>query len=265
MSSTKYGFIGCGNMGGALIRSASKSVQPEDVYITDKFIEKAYEISKETNTVVKHIRDIAKECEYIFLGVKPQGMEQMLSEIKDILNERKDRFVLVTMAAGVKIEQIKKYSGNFPVIRIMPNLNVSVNEGMVLFCSEGVFEDEIETFKNVMKKAGLLCPMEEYNIDAGCALSGSGPAYVFMFIESMADGAVECGLPRNKAIQLAAQTVLGSAKMVLESGKHPDELKDAVCSPAGTTIAGVRALEKGAFRASAADAVIEGYKRAKEL
>ena len=156
--------------------------------------------------------------------------------------------------------------GNYPVIRIMPNTPASIGKGMILYAqNNNVTKEETDIFVNDMSGAGVLDSIDEKLIDAASAVSGCGPAFVYMFIEALADGAVECGLPRQKAMLYAAQTVLGSAELVLKSGKHPGELKDAVCSPGGTTIAGVHALENGAFRANAINAVSDAYKKTLEL
>lgn len=260
-----YGFIGCGNMGGSLIKAAVKAVRPSDIMITDRDVAKRDALAAETGASAAEIGDIAGKCGVIFLGVKPQGMADMLGEIKNILASRKDRFFLVTMAAGTSIERIKGMVGNYPVIRIMPNLPASVCEGMIMYCCDSVQDDEVGVFLELMKYAGKLLPVDEKLIDAGSAVSGCGPAYAFMFIEAMADGGVKCGLSRAQAQLLAAQTLLGSARMVMESGRHPGELKDAVCSPGGTTIEGVLALEAGAFRSHVADAVVRAYEKSKKL
>ena len=239
----KYGFIGCGNMGGALAGAAAKAVPADEILVSDRDGAKTAAFSAETGASVGSAAQVAEKCGYIFLGVKPQ-----------------------MLAAGVKISRIKELAGaDYPVIRIMPNIPAAVGEGMILYCTDGVTADETEEFLSLMSRAGKLCQLEEKLIDAGSAVSGCGPAYAFMFIEALADGGVQCGLPRDKAILLAAQTLLGSAKTVIENGTHPGVLKDAVCSPGGTTIAGVHALEKSAFRGAAADAVLAGYERTLEL
>ncbi|MBR5672722.1 MAG: pyrroline-5-carboxylate reductase, partial [Spirochaetales bacterium] len=201
----------------------------------------------------------------IFLGVKPQVMADMLGEIKKTLAGRKDHFVLVSMAAGISIERLIKMAGDWPIIRIMPNIPASVGEGMILYCSHKAGESDIEAFLCAMGHAGKLAAVDEKLIDAGSAVSGCGPAYAFMFIEALADGGVDCGLPRAQAQLLAAQTLLGAAKMVIETGRHPGELKDAVCSPGGTTIEGVLALEQGGFRGTVSEAVIAAYDKTKGL
>lgn len=264
MKMPKIGFIGCGNMGGALVKAAAKAGFSKDIYICDNFAEKTEALSKELGVNVSDSKSIAAECDFIFMGVKPQVIDKAFAEIADILAERTD-CVLVSMAAGVAIEKIKAISKAEKIIRIMPNMPVSVGEGVVLASEENVSEKNIEDFNAIMKCAGIVDWIDEKLIDAGCAVSGCGPAFVYMFIEALADGAVSCGLPRDKAMLYAAETVLGSAKAVLESGKHPGKLKDEVCSPGGTTIAGVKALEDGAFRSSAMNAVIAAYEKTKKM
>ncbi len=267
MSEYKYGFIGCGNMGGALVKAASKNINPNNIYVSDFDRNKVNSFANEIGIIPSNNKDIAQNADFIFLGVKPQMMNDMLLEIKDIFKSRKSRFVIVTMAAGLSIEKISAMAdGNYPVIRIMPNTPASIGEGMILYAkNNNVTQEEADIFVNDMSSAGILDPIDEKLIDAASAVSGCGPAFVYMFIEALAGGAVECGLPRQKAMLYAAQTVLGSAELVLKSGKHPGELKDAVCSPGGTTIAGVHALENGAFRANAINAVVDAYKKTLEL
>ncbi len=260
----KIGFIGCGNMGGALAISAAKS-SGNQIYLNDKDSEKALALAQKISAEVISIRELAESCDMIFLGVKPQFMAEMLREITDSLAKRADRFLLVSMAAGLSVSKIKAMAGDYPIIRIMPNLAVSVGEGTILYCSEDTSEEELSSFLKIMEFAGKLCPLPEELIDAGSAISGCGPAFAFLFLESLADGGVACGLPRAQAQLLAAQTLLGSAKLLQESGKQPGELKDAVCSPGGSTIAGVLKLEESGFRAAAADAVLAAYRRTLEL
>ncbi len=259
------GFIGCGNMGGALIRAAAKAIDPERILIADALTDKVSALANETGSVPSDLPSIAGGCRYIFLGVKPQGMQAMLDQIRDVLAARKDRFTLVTMAAGMTMERILSMAGGFPIIRIMPNLPASVGEGMILWCSRGASAEEEKDFERILSRAGKLLKIPEHLIDAGSAVSGCGPAYVFQFAEALADGGVRCGLSRADANLLAAQTLLGSAKLLLESGLHPGVWKDAVCSPGGTTIEGVLALEEGAFRSDVSKAVIAAYEKTKKL
>ncbi len=259
------GIIGVGNMGGALAAAAAKSGCK--LAVSDKMADKAEKLAQNLGCSAVSNAEIAANCKYILLGVKPQFLSDTIAEISDILKSRADRFVVASMAAGVNTKTLANMLGfSCPIIRIMPNMPVSVGKGTVL-CSQNelVEADEVDEFCGILAHAGIVDKISEQLIDAGCAVSGSGPAYVYMFIEALADGAVECGLPRDKALKYAASTVLGAAKAVLETGKHPGLLKDEVCSPGGTTIAGVHALENGAFRASAADAVTAGYKKAVEL
>ena len=183
--------------------------------------------------------------------------------IAPLLKARQDRFVLVTMAAGTAIEKLLGLlGGEWPVIRIMPNTPASIGQGMILYtCGAGVTAEEEQCFLAAMAHAGRFLKLEERLIDAGSAVSGSGPAFADLMIEALADGGVACGLPRKQAVEMAAQMLLGSAALVLESGKHPGELKDAVCSPGGTTIQGVRVLEERGFRAALIDAVIATYEK----
>jgi len=257
----KYGFIGCGNMGSAVAMAARKAMPGEQIYLANKTINKAESLAKKLKANVSSNDEIAKNCDYIFLGVKPQMMADMLANISSVLKVRKDRFILVTMAAALSIEDIRKMAGgDYPVIRIMPNTPVSVGEGVIMYSyDDKVTADEVNEFTSSLKAGGKLVELPERLIDAGSAVAGCGPAFAEMFIEALADGGVACGLPRKQAIELASQMLLGSAKLTLTSKKAPGELKDAVCSPDGTTIQGVRTLEERGFRGAAMDAVIAAY------
>ena len=261
------GFIGAGNMGGALARAAAKAVDPSHIFLADQLAQKAANLAQELNCNTCSAEQVAENCEYIFLGVKPQVMGAMLSQIAPVLSKRKTGFVLVSMAAGVCIADIRRMAGgDYPVIRIMPNIPVSVGGGMILYdATENVSQAAVEGFLNFMQHAGILDRLPEKLIDAGSALSGCGPAFVCLFAEALADGAVACGLTRAQAITYAAQTLKGTAQMLLETDMHPGQLKDAVCSPGGSTIAGVAALEQGALRASVIEAIACAYNRTLEL
>ena len=267
MSKYQCGFIGAGNMGGALAAAVCKRCSPDQVIVYDRADAKMEELAGKLGCVAADdIEQVARESRFIFLGVKPQAMGDMLSEISDVLEDRTDRFTLVTMAAGMTIDQICRMAGNdYPVIRIMPNTPVAVGEGMVLYTANEEGAEELAAFTAFLSSAGELDELPEKLIDAGCALSGCGPAFVCQFVEALADGAVECGLPRDKAMLYAMQTVLGTAKLMSESGQHPAVLKDAVCSPGGSTIAGVHALEDGGLRGTVMDAVCAAYERTQEL
>ena len=262
-----FGFIGTGNMGGALARAAAKVVSSENLLLSDGYAPVAEALAAELGCKAVAVNTVAVSAEVIFLGVKPQVMATMLAGIAPFLAARTDDFVLVSMAAGLSIADIRRMArGNYPVIRIMPNIPVKSGSGVILYdYSENVTEEMVETFRHAMTYAGHVDKLPEHLIDAGSALSGCGPAFVSLFVEALADGAVACGLPRAKAMAYAEQTLLGTAKYLLESGVHPGQLKDAVCSPGGSTIEGVLALEAGGFRAAAADAVVSAFEKTKEL
>lgn len=263
----KFGFIGTGNMGATLARKVIESGYASETGLSNRTVEKAVVTAGNSGAKVTTNEEIAENAKYIFLGVKPQMMEECLCGISGILAERKERFILITMAAGIKLEKIRNFAGaDYPVIRIMPNTPAAVGEGVILMCAtDDVYEAEKREVSDALSGAGMVDELSEKLMDAATAVSGCGPAYVYMCIEALADGAVECGIPRQKALAYAAKTLLGSAKMVLETGKHPGQLKDEVCSPGGSTIAGVHALEKDGFRSALMDAVNDAYKRTKEL
>ena len=267
MAEVKFGFIGTGNMGSALVRALRKTVPGHEVVLSNRTAIKAQTLAKEFNCRAADNKAVASEAQYVFLGVKPQMRKDMLGGIADTLAARKDRFVLVTMAAGLKMDSINEMLGaKYPIIRIMPNTPVAIGEGVVPYAvSEDVFMDEVTEFSNCMRNVGILDRVDEGLIDAASALSGCGPAFVYMFANALADGAVECGLPRDKAARYAAQTVLGSARLILDSEKHPEQLKDEVCSPGGTTIAGVHALENAGFRGAVMDAVKAAFDKTKGI
>ncbi|MDD3347380.1 pyrroline-5-carboxylate reductase [Oscillibacter sp.] len=262
-----FGFIGTGNMGGAMARAACKRLSGEQVLLANRTPEKASALAGELGCAAVDNAAVAKRATYIFLGVKPQMMPGMLAEIAPILAAREDRFILVSMAAGLTMERICELAGgSYPVIRILPNTPSAIGEGMVLYAvGDGVSAAEEQTFLECMAGAGRFSALAEKLIDAGSAVSGCGPAFVDLFLEALADGGVACGLPRASAMEFAAQMVLGSAKLALESGKHPGALKDAVCSPGGTTIQGVRTLERAGFRGAVMDAVIAACEKNADL
>ena len=261
------GFIGCGNMGGALAKAALKSVGAENVFVYDIDLKKSKAFADETDVNVADAEYIVLNCDYIFLGVKPQMLKSLFEKLSPVLEERTTDFTLVSMAAGVSISSIQQMAQvDCPIIRIMPNMPVSVGEGMILYTvNDFVSKEDIDGFSDAMKFTGLLDRIDEDKIDAASCVSGCGPAFVFMFCEALADGAVECGLPRDKALLYAAQTLTGAAQMLIKTGEHPGKLKDAVCSPAGSTIEGVKALESGAFRATTMEAIRKAYIRTLEL
>ena len=263
----KIGFIGTGNMGGALARAAATSVASEDLYLANKTAAKAQALALALGCHAVDAVTAARDCDLIFLGVKPQMMGDLLTQLRPVLAARKSPFTLVSMAAGLTMEQIRKMAGeDYPVIRIMPNTPVAVGQGVVLYdTTDNVTEEALRCFLEAMAGAGLVDRLPEKLIDAGSAVAGCGPAFACLFLEALADGGVACGLPRAKAMEYAAQMLLGTAALALETGQHPGAMKDAVCSPGGSTIAGVRALEQGCFRAAAMNAVEAAYHRTWEL
>lgn len=259
----KVGFIGTGNMGGALAHAAAQSPAPAELLLSNRTPEKAQALAQQLGATVSDNETIAQTCDYIFLGVKPQMMADLLARLRPILSRRQEGFVLVSMAAGLTLQRLREMAGlSCPILRIMPNTACAVGAGLTLYVpSPEVTEEQLSAFLTLMSASGRLEPLEEHLIDAGSAVAGCGGAFVSLFLEALADGAVTCGLPRDKARRYAAQMVLGTAQLALQSGQHTAAMKDAVCSPGGTTIAGVRALERGGFRSAAMEAVITAYEK----
>ena len=228
---------------------------------------KAEALAERIGAVVSSNEVIAREADHIFLGVKPQMIVDVLKGIAPALKARKSAPVLISMVTGPDIARIQELAGgDYPVIRIMPNMPAAVGEGVIFYaCSGNCDKAQQEAFLRYMAPAGKLFPLAEELHAAGSAVAGCGPAFAAIFLESMADGGVACGLPRASAIQYAAQMMLGTAKMVLETGQHPGVLKDSVCSPAGSTIQGVQTLEKCGMRAAVFDAVTVAYEKNVEL
>ena len=261
----KLGVIGFGNMGGAIIRGAvgKGAVAKEDVYVYDSWEGKNQEAREFGLQVLGSEEEVAAQSDVILLAVKPQQMEEVLASTKQALQGK----ALFSIVAGVTIERLRKAIDAEPrILRIMPNTPAMVYEGAFALCKENDLTDEEKVFaKKLFESIGIVEWVKEYDIDAVCGLSGGGPAYAAMFIEALADGGVKQGLTRSVAYKLAAQTVLGTAKMILEMGIHPGTLKDMVTSPAGTTIEGVEVLEEFAFRAGVMKCVVAATDRSREL
>ena len=258
----KYGFIGCGNMGGAIARALSKATT--SIMISDPS-PAAAAFAEENGFAQGTNADVIRRCKHVFLAVKPQMLESVLASLQTLLNEH--RPVLITMAAGVQISKIELLAGcSLPVLRIMPNTPVAVGKGMITFCQNALVSQELTaSFIEDMRYAGRLDAIDEKLIDAASAVAGCGPAFMYMYLEALADGAVACGLPRAQALEYAAMTMSGAAEMFLQTKEHPGRLKDAVCSPGGSTIMGVKTLEENGLRAAAMQAVIAAYTRTTEL
>jgi pyrroline-5-carboxylate reductase len=265
--SKRIGFIGCGNMGKAMLGALVKadSVSREDVLVSTKTKNSADNIKRDFNveTTLSNV-EVAKKSDVLFLAVKPYFFKEVIEEIKDVV---KDDTIIISIAAGVTISQIEEwFNKDAKVVRTMPNTPALVNEGMSAICpNKNITNEELEYVGSLYNLFGKYEILDEKDFHAFIALCGSSPAYVFMFIEAMADAGVKLGIPRAKAYRLAEQSILGSAKLALETGKHPGELKDAVCSPGGTTIEAVIDLEKNGFRSTVISAVEKCAEKSKSM
>lgn len=263
----KIGFIGLGNMAKAMMGGmiAKKVVAPADVIGSDKapamcdMAAEKYGIAVTSDNIA-----VAKEADMLFLAVKPQFISGVLAEIKEAVS---DSTVIISIVAGKSLAFLEAGLGaSRKIVRCMPNTPALVGEGCTAVCSNAkVTEEELQTVLTLFESFGTASRVPENLIDAVVGISGSSPAYVFMFIEALADAGVAAGMPRQQAYTFAAQAVLGSAKMVLETGMHPAELKDMVCSPAGTTIEAVKVLEEKGMRAAVIDAVAACVEKSKNL
>ena len=250
------GFIGSGNMGQAMIGGIIQAglVKPEGIVVFDPDTAKLEELKKEMGiSTTAEATELAAGCDVVVLAVKPDIYPVVLKQIAASL---KKGAIVVTIAPGRSLSEVEGIlGGESKVVRTMPNTPALVGEGMTAYCVNGnVTQEELADVKLLLESFGKSEAVPEKLMDAVVGISGSSPAYVFMFIEAMADAGVKAGLPRDKAYRFAAQSVLGAAKMVLETGKHPGALKDMVCSPGGTTIVAVSVLEEEGFRS----AVIKG-------
>lgn len=263
----KIGFIGGGNMGGALASAAVRALGKENVLIVDRDAAATAACAERIGATAASYEVVARECRLIFLAVKPNLVATVAQTLVPLLAGRADDLAIVSMAAGIPIARLTELLGaEAHVIRIMPNTPAAVGEGMIVYaCSTATTDADCAVFTEAMREAGKLDAIDECKIDAATAVMGCGPAYTYQFIEALADGGVACGLTRAQAQLYAAQTLLGAAQMVLETGTHPGALKDAVCSPGGSTIQGVRVLEEGGLRGTVIDAVIAAYEKTKEL
>ena len=255
-----YAIIGTGNMGGALARGLCKKAAPEQVILFNRTPEKAKRLADELGCrLAASAIEAIQAADYILLGVKPYMMEGVIGGIAAALLPKQ---TLVSMAPGITMEQVRRMAGGGQaVIRIMPNTPVAVGAGMTLYTADShVPGDVLHTFLEDLSASGRFVYLDEHLFEAGSAVSGCGPAFAALFMEALADGGVACGLPRAQALELAAQMMAGTAQLAL-SGLHPGPLKDQVCSPGGTTIQGVRALEKGGMRSAVMEAVIAAYER----
>lgn len=256
------GFIGTGYMGGALATAASKSACDIRLLLANRSREKAEKLAAQIGGEVTDNQTVAREADYIFLGVKPQILQTMYEGIRDVLKERKDRYVIVSMIAGKDIALLEEMFDGAPVIRFMPNMPVTVGSGLSFYAfSDKVSEEEKAFFLELMKQSGALHESDEHYMMALGGVSGCAPAFAAMFLEALADGAVTCGVSRKDAYVYAAEMLKGTAELYLMNRDHPGAIKDSVCSPAGLTIEGVRVLEQRAFRSAVIDALVATFEK----
>ncbi|HWR13139.1 MAG TPA: pyrroline-5-carboxylate reductase [Rectinemataceae bacterium] len=265
--SYKLGIIGAGKIGEAILSGtfANKLYTPEEVILSvrtethRKDLEDRLKVAATLDN-----RHVAASSDIILIAVKPKALIDILNSISDCLSPGT---LIISTVAGVALEMIEsRVPGYVAVIRAMPNLAVSVGEGMtVISCGKNASEAHIAKAETLFGAVGRVRKLEEQHMDAVTGLSGSGPAYIYIVIESLADGGVKMGLPRDAAIQMAAQTVLGAAKTVLVTGEHPAKLKDQVTTPAGVTIDGIMELEEGGLRVTLIKAVVKATERARQL
>lgn len=261
------GFIGSGNMGQAMIGGIIHAglVKPEGIVVFDPDSEKLELLKKELGiSTAEKAAELAAGCDVVVFAVKPDIYPTVL---KDIAPSLKKGALVVTIAPGRSLEEVQGILGtDAKVVRTMPNTPALVGEGMTAYCVNGnVTPEELADVKLILDSFGKSEAVPEKLMDAVVGISGSSPAYVFMFIEALADAGVKAGLPRDKAYRFAAQSVLGSAKMVLETGKHPGALKDMVCSPGGTTIEAVSVLEAEGMRSAVIKAVDACIRKSGEM
>ena len=263
----KIGFIGLGNMGGSLARLVAQDERyRNELLLANRSRDKAEKIAAEVGGQPVSNAEVFAQAEVIFLGIKPAQFTDLLAEYQEIL-EKRESILLVSMAAGLPLVLLEKLTpSHHRWIRIMPNTPVAVGEGVITYAlSQQANQVDEDLLRELLSSAGLLVRLEEKQLDAATALAGCGPAFVYLFIEALADAGVRAGLSRDISLELANQTLLGAAKLSQVSGQHPAQLKDHVCSPAGSTIAGVASLEENAFRGTVMDAVQAAYERTQEL
>ena len=259
------GCIGCGTMGSAVMKAIAAKNEGHKFFVSSLHFEKAEAFAKEINgTACSSNADAAKQSDVIFLAVKPNVIESVLNEISSLLADK----IVVSMAAGINLARLNSFAKNpgVKMFRIMPNLPAVYKEGMTALCvEEKISDDDIKTVTELLSSSGKVERVSEKLMDGVTAISGSGPAYGFMFIEALADAAVKFGIPRKQAYVYAAQTLKGAATMALEDERSISELKDAVCSPAGTTIDAVIALEANGFRNAVIQGAVAAYNKSASM
>ncbi len=263
----KIGFIGLGNMATAMISGILKKgiFKPEEIIGSDPSEEGLKKVREKFSIVTTlSNEEVAKVAEILVLSIKPQFYRSVIEEIRECIS---DDMIVISIAPGKTLHWLEEvFQKQIKIVRCMPNTPALVGEGCTGVCyNEGLQETEVQNVLTILSGFGKAHIVAEHMMDAVVGISGSSPAYVFMFIEAMADAAVAEGLPRKQAYEFAAQSVLGSAKMVLDMGKHPAELKDMVCSPGGTTIQAVRVLEERGFRSAIIEAIEACITKAKNI
>lgn len=265
MITKKIGWIGCGNMGGAILRGALESgvISKDDAIVYDIKEEMMDKAKGWGAALGESDVDVCGKCDIVLLAVKPQQAKEALAQCGEALDGK----ALISIVAGVTVERLRgMISGNARILRVMPNTPAIVFEGAFALCADNdLASEEMAAAEELFRSIGVVEKVPETLIDAVCGLSGGGPAYVAMFIEAMADGGVKQGLPRATAYRLAAQTCLGTAKMILDMDIHPGQLKDMVTSPGGTTIEGCEALEKGGMRGTVIECINVATEKSKQL
>jgi len=257
----KVGFIGTGVMAGAMLESALAAgfLRAEDVLVYDKNPEAAARFSTETASGAVQV---AAQCDIVQLGVKPQDLPALLEEIDEVLHARKS--LVVSIAAGVPLKRIAVYAHR--AARLMPNINATAGQGMTAYyAADRVGREDLDWLRGYCECFGRAVHLEEKHFSAFTALAGSAPAFVYLFLDELARAGVTAGLPKALALEIATQTVFGSAALVRESNQHPYELVDRVCSPGGTTIAGINALREHGFAHAVSQAVLASYRRDQDL
>ncbi|MBS4455281.1 pyrroline-5-carboxylate reductase [Tuanshanicoccus lijuaniae] len=261
----KVGFIGVGNMGGALCKSIASNTEIE-LLISNHSVAKAEGLLSQLNHPSAQLMDneqIVAHSDFVFMGLKPAMMVSMLQQLTAVANPK---LTWISMAAGIELTALTDAVGQQPVIRIMPNTPVEIGFGMTTYvANEYVQSSNLKHFEAIMAPTGTVVALPESLMDAATAIAGCGPAFVYQMIEAMSDVGVKIGLPRYLAQQLTVQTLIGAAQMVEQTQKHPGALKDAVTSPGGSTIAGVTALEANGFRHAAIEAVLKAFERTQQL
>ncbi len=261
---SKIGFIGAGNMGGALAIAASKT--DCTVYVSDPDVAKAAALCQSIGAAQVDNDTVCAECDLIYLGVKPQMLAGVAEQLLPALQARSTPYCLVSMAAGVTLARLGELFPDAAVIRIMPNTPVAVGAGMILYCRNGQATDaQVGIFLDAMAKAGKLDLLDESLFDAATSVSGCGPAFAYMFADALAKGGAECGLPEEKAAKYAAQMLLGAALMLQTDPRTPEQLRVAVCSPGGSTIEGVKVLWQNDLENAVSEAVKASFERNKQL